>query len=249
MPRLVINNREYDPCVILFDVDGTLVDDSLRYSQLGKNRYEIFNDLSSKNAAAIWAKLTGLEIEDWTVDKNGPISKAPRRDDLAIASCALYLDGYPWYEARRLAETIYDKADELQEKSYKPRLFNGVREKLVELNDAGFKLGIATNGVTIITEKLLTVLNIRELFTIVVGADLVENSKPAPDMLLYACMQHGYVPSECLYVGDQFTDIKAAENAVILASLGVRNREIIELADEWVDSIDQVKVLDDVSLQ
>ncbi|MBD3172405.1 hypothetical protein GF326_08030, partial [Candidatus Bathyarchaeota archaeon] len=98
MPRLVINNREYDPCVILFDVDGTLVDDSLRYSQLGKNRYEIFNDLSSKNAAAIWAKLTGLEIEDWTVDKNGPISKAPRRDDLAIASCALYLDGYPWYE-------------------------------------------------------------------------------------------------------------------------------------------------------
>ena len=33
MPKLMINGRKYSPALILFDVDGTLVDDSHRYSE------------------------------------------------------------------------------------------------------------------------------------------------------------------------------------------------------------------------
>ena len=44
MPTIEINEKMYSPELILFDVDGTLVDDSHRYSKLGKARYNL--DLS-----------------------------------------------------------------------------------------------------------------------------------------------------------------------------------------------------------
>ena len=222
MPKLMINGNKYSPKLILFDVDGTLVDDKHRYSSLGKARYKAFKENASENAAKEWARLSGVDPNDWTIDPLGPISKAPRRDDLAIAAGALYLDGYHWYDARALAERIYENADEEQKKRFKPKLYEGTMEKLVELKEAGFKLGIATNGVTNITQEMLAGLSLGEFFSVVVGADLVERSNPAPDMILLAGEKIGVSPTDCVYVGDQYTDMAAA-NASGALSVGVRN--------------------------
>jgi phosphoglycolate phosphatase len=224
MPVLTINGNEYKPKLILFDVDGTLIDDRHRYSSLGKARYEAFKELASLNAAEKWAELAGVNPSDWTIDPTGPISKAPRRDDLAIAGGALYLDGYNWYDARELAERIYEAADEIQAATFNPVLYDGVKEKLQELYDAGFKLGIATNGVTSITKTMLEGLGVGELFSVIVGADTVERSKPAPDMIILACEKAGVLAEEMAYVGDQPTDIRAAEAAGALAGVAVRNQ-------------------------
>lgn len=153
----------------------------------------------------------------------GPISKAPRRDDLAIAGGALYLDGYNWYDALELAERIYEVADEVQAASFNPVLYDGVKEKLRELHDSGFKLGIATNGVTSITKTMLEGLGVGELFSVIIGADLVEKSKPAPDMIILACEKAGVMAEYMVYVGDQQTDIRAADAAGALAGVAVRN--------------------------
>ena len=243
MPKLVINDNKYSPKLILFDVDGTLVEDKHRYSSLGKARYQVIMKNASEKAALEWARLSGVNPEDWTIDPTGPISKAPRRDDLAIAAGALYLDGYNWYRARELAEKYYGLADEDQKKLFKPRLYEGAKDKLRELKEAGFRLGIATNGVTEITEEMLEGLDIRDLFEVVVGADLVENSKPAPDMILYACKIVDVAPTDCMYVGDQPTDIKAAQTAKVLLSLGVTNPELINLADEYTELIRDIQII------
>jgi phosphoglycolate phosphatase len=244
MPKLSINGNSYSLKLILFDVDGTLVDDIHRYRSLGKARYNAFVENASENAAEEWARLAGVNPEDWTIDSMGPISKAPRRDDVAIAAGALYLDGFAWYEARSLAEAIYEKADETQKNSFKPKLYEGVEEKLRDLKNAGFMLGIVTNGVTKLTEELLIGLGIRELFSVVVGADLVEKSKPAPDMILMACETSGYHADDCVYVGDQPTDIEAANNAHVLVSLGVRNTELCQKgAKEALRSIKDIKII------
>jgi len=224
MPVLTINGNQYNPKLILFDVDGTLVDDRHRYSSLGKARYAAFKELASLNAAKKWAELAGVNPSDWTIDPTGPISKAPRRDDLAIAGGALYLDGYNWYDARELAERIYEVADEVQAATFNPVLYDGVMEMLRELHDAGFKLGIATNGVTSITKTMLEGLGVGELFSVIVGADMVERSKPAPDMIVLACEKAGVLTEDTVYVGDQPTDIRAAEAAGALAGVAVRNQ-------------------------
>ncbi len=137
------------------------------------------------------------------------------------------MDGYHWYDARALAEKIYECADAEQKKSFKPILYEGTSEKLAELKKAGFKLGIATNGVTKITEEMLAGIGLGDVFSVVVGADLVEHSKPAPDMILLACEKTGFSPLNCVYVGDQYTDMVAANDAGAL-SVGVRNLDLGE---------------------
>jgi phosphoglycolate phosphatase len=242
MSKLLINGNLYQPKFILFDVDGTLVDDLHRYSYLGKARYLAFRKLASRNAAEKWVELTGVNPENWNVDPTGPISKAIRRDDLAIAAVSLYKDGYNWYDAKKLAEKIYNTADEIQKKTFKPRLYEGTELKIRELYDKGFKLGIATNGVTGITEELFIELGIKDLFSVIVGADLVEKGKPAPDLIIHACNLGDYQTIDCMYVGDQKTDIEAAKKAGVLISLGVRNSDLKPLADETLDDLRDIQI-------
>jgi phosphoglycolate phosphatase len=227
LPTISLNGNKYEAELILFDVDGTLVDDTHRYSSLGKARYNAFKQQASEKAAKEWAKLAGVNPTNWSIDPLGPISKAPRRDDLAIAAGALYFDGYHWYDARALAEKIYERADEEQKKSFKPKLYEGTMEKLLELKKSGFKLGVATNGVTKITKEMLEGLCLGDIFSVVVGADLVEHSKPAPNMILLACEKTGTNPKNSVYVGDQYTDMTAANEAGAL-SVGVRNFDLAE---------------------
>jgi len=243
MSKLIINNKQYAPKLILFDVDGTLIDDLHRYSSLGEKRYNAFKEFTSLEAADMWAKLTGVNPSDWSIDPKGPISKAARRDDLALAAGALYLCGYGWYDAKALAEKIYGAADLAQSRSYTPRLFDGAKEKLYELHEAGFMLGIATNGVTEITKELIRGLGLEALFSTVVGADLVESGKPAPDMIILACKNVGVNTQECIYVGDQETDMKAARATKTLLSLAVENRELSHGSPwEFIDSVKDIHI-------
>ena len=151
------------------------------------------------------------------------------------------MDGYHWYDARALAESIYESADEEQKKSFKPQLYEGTFEKLVELRDAGFILGIATNGVTKITREMLDGLGLSEVFKVVIGADMVDNSKPAPDMIVKACEFAEITPSSTVYVGDQLSDMKAAKASGTLA-VGIRNPELRN--ELFIASIMDIKTLE-----
>jgi len=142
VPKILINGVTYSIKLILFDVDGTLVEDTSRYISLGKARFDAFTKRASKKAAEEWARLSGVNPQTWDIDLDGQISKAPRREDLVIAAVALYLNGYNWYKARKLAKKIYEIADEKQSNTYHPKLFDGVEEKLEELYNSGIKIGL-----------------------------------------------------------------------------------------------------------
>jgi HAD superfamily hydrolase (TIGR01509 family) len=72
---------------------------------------------------------------------------------------------------------------------------------------------------------MLEVLEIKGLFTVTVGADMVEKSKPAPDMVLLGSKKVGVEPNLVVYVGDQPTDVRAGNAAGVLASVMVRNND------------------------
>jgi len=48
---------------------------------------------------------------------------------------------------------------------------------------------------------------------VLVCPDHVEQSKPAPDMLLLACQQMGVKPEEVLFIGDDARDIESGRAA------------------------------------
>jgi len=226
MPALLVDSEELRFKLLLFDLDGTLIDDADRYKNLAALRFEALIMMAGRVAAETWAPLGGYNWKTKIIDMNGAIGKASRREDMAIAAAAIYTTGRSWHDARKLAEQAYSDADVIQMKNYTPRLFSGTEEVLRRVKDVGFSLGVATNGPSAITDELLGILNIRELFGVIAGSDEAPNPKPAPDLLQMACRKAGVSPSEAVYVGDQPVDAEAAEAAGFLASIIVGSANV-----------------------
>ena len=214
-PFIIVNGEKLKAKLILFDVDGTLVDDRDRYKALAKSRMRAIENASSPETSRKWAELEGVNVETLEIDMNGPLSKAPRREDLIVATTAFYLTGKPWYAAKELAEKSYQEADRIQSETYTPRFFNGVHRTLEKLKDRGFKLGVVTNGQTNLTADAFESMGVDTLFDVIVGADMVTETKPSPEGILKACELMKVKPVETLYIGDQLTDVVAGLNAQV----------------------------------
>ncbi len=219
MSVLVVDGEKLRVKLVLFDVDGTLVDDEDRYKSLAGLRFYALVTRVGRAAAEAWAPLGGYDPKTRIIDMMGAIAKASRREDMAIAAAAIYTTGIPWHEARKLAEQAYADADIIQMRDYTPRLFLGAEAGLRRVKQAGFSLGVATNGPTAITEELLKILKIRDLFDVVAGSEDTPNPKPSPDLLLVACKRVGVNPSDAVYVGDQPVDAEAAVAAGFAATI------------------------------
>ena len=62
-------------------------------------------------------------------------------------------------------------------------------------------------------------------------------------MILYACKVLGYQTTDCVYVGDQPTDMEAAKKADVMVSLGVRNTELSKSSDEFLELIRDIQII------
>ena len=86
-----------------------------------------------------------------------------------------------------------------------------LRETLAELRTR-YGTAMATNrGAT--THRVLEFFDLRDLFDLAVGVLDVARPKPHPDMLLHCLERLEVEPDEAVYVGDQPTDLEAAEGA------------------------------------
>jgi phosphoglycolate phosphatase len=221
LPALIVGDKKIECRLVVFDLDGTLLDDEPRYRFLAEARMKAMTRVAGREAAEAWARLSGIDPSTLKVDMNGPISKALRREDVAIAAAAVYLSGRRWHEAKSLAEEAYNEADRLQSVGFNPSFYPGARQRLEEMRRKGLKLGVATNGQRAIAEEMLRRLDASGLFDVVVGADDVENAKPAPDMILLASERFGLKPEEVVYVGDQPTDVAAGRGTGCGATVAV----------------------------
>jgi phosphoglycolate phosphatase len=89
--------------------------------------------------------------------------------------------------------------------------YSGIKNGLLEFKRLGFDLGVATNGATKFAEKILNTLGADNLFSMILGADSVQNPKPHPDML------HKIIDfvkkDKLVLVGDSVKDQQAAWQA------------------------------------
>jgi phosphoglycolate phosphatase len=93
------------------------------------------------------------------------------------------------------------------------KTFDDVSPTLEELNKRGIKLGVATNTHNKLAKELLEEVDIRKHFNNIVGADDVENAKPAPDMIIKTLDNMKINKEEAIFVGDTKWDRMAAEKA------------------------------------
>ena len=193
-----------DKELIIFDLDGTLIDSA-----------------PSLNKALNYM-LKELNLE--------PISLQQTRDYIGNGSLILVkraLVKNKDYKKYNLDEELVKKAQELLLNYYKNNLvedttlYNGVKEGLEELAKRRYKLALATNKPHEFVKEILNSFDISKYFKIALGAGVVENKKPNPEILYHITNTLNISPSKAVMVGDSINDIKAAKNANI-DSIGVR---------------------------
>ncbi|MBU2869498.1 phosphoglycolate phosphatase [Colwellia sp. E2M01] len=181
--------------VLLFDLDGTLVDSApdlaaalnKTLSDLGKPEFaqDTIRSWVGNGAQTLVARgLSGSATIDSQLDS-----------ELAQRAVTLFLDHY---REQMCVETV---------------LYPDVKEGLVALKSAGFRLGIITNKPVEFIQPILSGLGIDRLFEIIIGADTLAEKKPHPAQLFYAVEQLNVVTENCLMIGDSKNDILAAQAA------------------------------------
>jgi pyrophosphatase PpaX len=94
---------------------------------------------------------------------------------------------------------------------------HGMEDVLSELRDRGHRLGIVTAKRRLTVDLAFARLPIEHLFETVVGGDETNAHKPDPEPLLLAARRMSAEPSDCAYVGDSPFDIRAAKAAGMFA--------------------------------
>lgn len=176
---------------VLFDLDGTLLDTSLDFTQALKQTCLEFD-------API---LTYQDIRS-TVSKGG----------LAMTQLAFPgLDG----EALELRRQSFLK-HYLSSIDEHTQLFPGLEKGLQFLADNNIAWGIVTNKPKHLTAELLKSFNFPSEPKTVICGDTLTVRKPNPEPMFLAAKECDVKPEECIYIGDHPRDIEAGINAKML---------------------------------
>jgi pyrophosphatase PpaX len=93
----------------------------------------------------------------------------------------------------------------------------GIDCVLARLRDEGRRMGIVTAKRRATVELAFAHVPLAHLFEVVVGGDETERHKPDPEPLLLAASRMNVDAAECAYVGDSPFDVRAAKNAGMYA--------------------------------
>lgn len=118
------------------------------------------------------------------------------------------------------------------------KVYPGVRETLDTLRN--YKKVVITNKREMTARKVLEKLDLSDYFAKVYGSDTIDEKKPSPAPLLKALSEFGFCLSEALIVGDGEPDIEAGKAAgvkTVGVTYGYRERNKLLGADELIDHI------------
>jgi 2-phosphoglycolate phosphatase len=190
-PILTTFIRPARPRVILFDLDGTLVDSA-------PDLAGAMNRLQQRR---------GLPLTPYANLR--PHASSGARG--LIGAAFGIAPGDDRYEELRI-EFLDDYASAIAEKS---RLFDGIAAMLNALDQQQISWGIVTNKAARFTDALVPQLPFLKARCVISG-DTTPFAKPHPAPLLEGARQAGVEPNECWYVGDDLRDIEAGRAASML---------------------------------
>lgn len=89
----------------------------------------------------------------------------------------------------------------------------GVRELLAYLKENHYKIGLASSTRRMIVEEELQMAGLFSYFEVVMGGDMIKNSKPDPEIFLVCCERLHSQPEETIVIEDSYNGIRAAARA------------------------------------
>ncbi len=174
--------------VILFDLDGTLVDSS--------------GDL-------------GAALNDVRADLDLPALPASRiRNVISGGARAILERGLPELDEHQRLDQV--DALLLAYKGHiggHSDLFPGIAEVLTNIERAGSRWGVVTNKREDLARTVLERLSLVSRSAILIGGDTLARHKPDPLPVQVACERMGVTPDRAVFIGDDPRDIAAGRGA------------------------------------
>ena len=174
--------------LIIFDMDGTLVNSSLTIA----------------NAINYVRKNLGFEAMDQT-----KILSMVNDHTLNPAKTFYHAEQFDADHERWFSE-YYTKNHENE-----LVLYDGIKEMLESLKESGHALAVATNAYRGSTIESLTHLEVYDYFDAIACYDDVEKGKPYPDMLHKILDELDHSKDKSIFIGDGPIDEMASKNADI----------------------------------
>lgn len=155
--------------------------------------------------------------------------------------CVAYFGpGFDYYRFRDLVDSYMRQT--LEENGVP--LKRGLRELLEFLHASGFKMAVASSSSRATVEHHLENTGLSGYFGALVCGDMVERSKPAPDIFLRAADELGTPPCDCLVLEDSANGIRAAHAAgirsVMIPDLIEPTAELRSLASSVCESLHDI---------
>lgn len=155
----------------------------------------------------------GVDLTGWQVDPEGPLAGGSLKGLRIALEETLVGAGMAPEAAAALVTEVMRRAETEVDWGALARPMPGLEEKLLNLKLKNFKLAVVTADLAERSKITLQTLKLDQYFDAVIGADLVKNTKPFPDMALLACGRLGVAPGNAVVIGDSPRDISMAKNA------------------------------------
>lgn len=177
----------------IFDLDGVIVD-TAHYHFLAWKR--LAQQLGFELTPADNEKLKGVSRKhslEIILDMAGITVSEHEKENLANKKNTWFVD----YLERMVPEEI----------------FPGVKDLISELRERRIKVGLASSSKN--ARTVVKLLNIQNEFDAIVDGNMIEHSKPHPEIFLLAATKLGVDPQECLV----FEDAEAGVESAIAAGM------------------------------
>ncbi len=207
--------------LIIFDLDGTLVDSSVDITNALNYAIEpyVLKLLTREDTIGLVGEGITRLIEKMLLFA-GKDSNKQASADLQADIIKRFLE----YYTKHLLDYT--------------REYPGVRETLKQLG--GYKKALISNKREVLSRKTIGGLGLSQFFDTVIGSDTTPEKKPSPIPVLKALSEFNIKPEEAIIVGDSNLDIdagKAAGITTIAVTYGYKPVDAINHADYMIDTM------------
>lgn len=184
-----IKMKKHDIKAFIFDMDGVIFDSEIKV-------IECWSEIAEKYKIP--------HIEDFCIECMGQNREAAKKRFLEIYGQDMDYDGYK-LEMSNLFHSRYGEG--------RLPLKPGVVETLSYLKDKGYLLAIASSTRREVVTAELRDAGLISYFDKIICGDMVEHSKPNPEIYLKACKELGVLPEEAYGIEDSHNGIRAVHRA------------------------------------
>lgn len=214
-----------EPRLIMLDKDGTIIDAHHYWvSMITKRSEKIFYEWLSDKKEAIddLSSIMGVDLSCSKLKPQGPVGIKPRSFIIDIVSQRLR-EKWNCEKTHAQIEDLFTSIDKETSENLRPllRLLPQVKSFLTTCCEKKIKLAIVTTDITPRAVAAMNALGIEQLFDHILGADLVQRTKPHSDLAQLALNLSSESKEHAVVVGDHAVDIEMGINAGLPCNIGV----------------------------